>query len=181
MREQTLAVEHSVRRLVVDLPQDYDAARTDYERLVPSVDAAEFAAASSWAAQVAIAKSSAPLGFMRYGQMDIGEYMAGSSSRWQATQYLMGNHTIAETMFRYDPAVMLHAPLRTLIYVSPEGATRLTVDQPSLLFDSYHDPRIAEVGRYLDSLLAGVVDALGATVPHELAGAALNSSTPRGN
>lgn len=176
MHQQNLTVEHPVRRLVVELPHSYDQARTEYERLVPTVDAAALAAASSWAEQVEIAKSSAPLGFLRYGRMDIAQYMAGSLSRWKATQYLMGNHTIAETMFRYDPAVMLHAPLRTLIYVSPDGATRLAVDQPSLLFGSYQDPRIAEVGRYLDSRLAGVVTALGATVPHELAAA-----DPHGN
>jgi hypothetical protein len=171
MSEPSLAVEHPVRRLMIDLPQDYDAARTEYEHLVPGVDGAAFAAAQSWAEQVRIAESAAPLGFMRYGQMDIGEYMSASSSTWKATQYLMGNHTIAETMFRHDPAVMLHAPLRTLIYVSPEGATRLTVDQPSLLFASYRDPRIAEVGLRLDVLLAGVVTALGAKVPRELTGA----------
>lgn len=169
MSEPSLAVDHPVRRLVIDLPQTYDDARVEYERLVPSVDATAFAAARSWSEQVAIAKEKAPLGFMRYARMDVGEYMAGSSSTWQATQYLMGNHTIAETMFRYDPAVMLHAPLRTLIYVGAEGGARLTVDQPSLLFGSYHDPRIAEVGRYLDALLAGVIAALGATIPHELA------------
>ncbi|MDT5348412.1 MAG: hypothetical protein QOH91_1699 [Mycobacterium sp.] len=40
---------------------------------------------------------------------------AGSPSFWKATEYLMGNHTIAECIFRHDPAVMLHAPLRTVV------------------------------------------------------------------
>lgn len=177
MSEPSLGVDHPVRRLVIDLPQNYDAARVEYERLVPGVDGAAFAAARSWDEQIQIAKSAAPLGFMRYARMDVGEYMAGSTSQWKATQYLMGNHTIAETMYRHDPAVMLHAPLRTLIYVSPEGHTRMAVDQPSLLFESYHDPRIAEVGLHLDALLAGVITALGAAVPRELVGARQSSST----
>jgi hypothetical protein len=62
------------------------------------------------------------------------------------TQYLTGNHTIAERMFRHDPSVMLHAPLRTVLYVDPVGETKLAVDQPSLLFDSYDKPEIAVSG-----------------------------------
>jgi len=50
---------------------------------------------------------------MRYYRSELTAVMAGSPSLWKATQYLMGNHTIAERMFRHDPAVMLHAPLRT--------------------------------------------------------------------
>jgi hypothetical protein len=38
--------------------------------------------------------------------------MASSPSFWQATQYLIGNHTIAERMFRHKPSVMPPAPLR---------------------------------------------------------------------
>ena len=35
----------------------------------------------------------------------------------------MGNHTIAEQMYRHDPAVMLYVPLRTVIYAGPRGTT----------------------------------------------------------
>jgi hypothetical protein len=58
----------------------------------------------------------APHGFMIYYRSDLTAVMAGSQSFWKATQYLTGNHTIAERMFRHDPSVMLHAPLRTLLY-----------------------------------------------------------------
>ena len=73
----------------------------------------------------------------------------------------MGNHTIAERMFRHDPSVMLHAPLRTVLYVDPDGDTKLAVDQPSLLFDSYDKPEIASVGRELEELLARLITSLG--------------------
>ena len=63
--------------------------------------------------------------------------MASSPSFWKATQYLMGNHTIAERMFRHDPSAMLHAPLPTLLYADADGDTKFAVDQPSLLFASY--------------------------------------------
>ncbi|CQD20550.1 hypothetical protein BN970_04703 [Mycolicibacterium conceptionense] len=93
--------------------------------------------------------------------------MAGSGTTWQSTEYLMGNHTIAERMYRHDPAVMLHAPLRTLLYDGPIG-TVLAVDQPSLLFASYDNPAIATVGHELDALLVILIELLGGDVPEEL-------------
>jgi hypothetical protein len=93
---------------------------------------------------------------------------ARSPSFWQAIQYLMGNHTIAERMFRHEPSVMLHAPLRTLIYADPDGDTKLAVDQPSLLFDSYGNAEIAAVGRELDALLVQLIGLLGGEVAAQL-------------
>jgi hypothetical protein len=107
---------------------------------------------------------------MRYTRMDVTALMASSPSFWQATQYLMGNHTIAERMFRHDPSVMLHAPLRTLIYADPDGDIKLAVDQPSLLFNSFGRADIASVGMELDALLAELIRLLGAEVPSQLRG-----------
>jgi hypothetical protein len=152
MTTRTTAVDHPSRRLVVALPQTYDEARERYESLVPEV---------SWQATFELAKINAPHGFMRYYRSDITAAMSGSPSFWKTTQYLMGNHTIAERMFRHDPSVMLHAPLRTVLYVDPDGDTRLAVDQPSLLFDSYDKPEIAAVGRELDGLLGVLITSLG--------------------
>ncbi len=161
-------LEHSSRRLIVALPGSYDDARTRYEQLAPVVDHAAFAAAQSWQETLAVAERNAPYGFMVYFRGDVTAAVAGSPSQWQATEYLMGNHTIAETMFRHDASVMLHAPLRTVIYTDPSGATNLTVDQPSLLFASYGSPDIAAVGEHLDALLAQLIELLGAEVPASL-------------
>ncbi|ADI03268.1 hypothetical protein SBI_00147 [Streptomyces bingchenggensis BCW-1] len=122
----------------------------------------------SWQATLELAEINAPHGFMRYYRSDITAAMAGSPSSWKATQYLMGNHTITERMFRHDPSVMLHAPLRTLLYADPDGDTKLAVDQPSLLFASYDNSRIADVRRELDALLAGLVTLLGGDAPPQL-------------
>jgi len=93
---------------------------------------------------------------------------ASRPSFWKATQYLMGNHTVAERMFRHEPSVMLHAPLRTLLYADADGDTKLAVDQPILLFASYDNPDIAAVGQELDALLGGLIELLGGEVPGEL-------------
>lgn len=162
-------VEHPNRRLLISLPDDYEQARTRYEALVPAVDMAAFAATSTWDEVLAEAKAQAPHGFLRYFRIDIAPTMLGSAATWPATQYLMGNHTIAERMYRHDPGIMLHAPLRTLLYESPDG-TVLAVDQPSLLFASYDKPEIASVGMELDALLATLIGLLGGDIPEELQG-----------
>ncbi|MEN4474922.1 hypothetical protein [Mycolicibacterium cosmeticum] len=160
-------VEHLNRRLLVALPDDFDQARRRYEALVPTVDLAAFARAGNWDAVLAEAKAQAPHGFLIYHRADVPPAMAGSGSNWPATEYLMGNHTIAERMYRHDPGVMLHAPLRTLLYDGGQGPV-LAVDQPSLLFGSYGNPAITAVGLELDGLLATLIDLLGGEVPAEL-------------
>lgn len=169
MTTHATTIDHPSRRLIVALPQPYDQAREQYETLVPQVEAARFIQMASWQATLELAAINAPHGFMRYYRSDLTAVMAGSSSLWKATQYLMGNHTIAERMFRHDPSIMLHAPLRTLLYADEDGDTQFAVDQPSLLFASYHNPQIAEVGRELDALLAQLITLLGAEAPAQLA------------
>ena len=168
MTTTTIAIDHPSRRLGVALPAPYDEAREQYETLVPEVDFARFFQMASWQATLELAEINAPHGFMRYYRGDATATMAGSTSLWKATQYLMGNHTIAERMFRHDPSVMLHAPLRTLLYADANGDTMFAVDQPSLLFASYDNPDIAAVGQELDALLVGLIELLGAEVPNQL-------------
>jgi hypothetical protein len=162
------AVEHRSRRLIVHLPRPYDEARELYETLVPEADLARFGQMANWQATLELAEINAPQGFMRYYRTDVTAAMAGSASFWKATEYLMGNHTIAEGMFHHDPAVMLHAPLRTLIYADPDGDTKLAVDQPSLLFASYDNPDITTVGYRLDYLLALLIITMDGDLPSEL-------------
>ena len=166
------AVEHRSRRLVVHLPGLYDEALDLYETLVPEKDVARFGQMANWQATRELAEINAPHGFMRYYRTDVTAAMAGSASFWKATEYLMGNHTIAERMFHHDPAVMLHAPLRTLIYTDPDGDTKLAVDQPSLLFASYDNADITTVGQHLDRLLAHLIITMGGDVPSALSNGA---------
>ena len=168
MTTVSTSVEHRSRRLVVHLPRLYDEARELYETLVPEADVARFGQMANWQATLELAEINAPHGFMRYYRADVTAAMAGSASSWKATEYLMGNHTIAERMFHHDPATMLHAPLRTLLYADPDGDTKLAVDQPSLLFASYNNHDIETVGYRLDYLLALLIINMGGDVPEEL-------------
>ena len=47
-----------------------------------------------------------------------------------APPYLIGNHVIAERMYRHDPKVMLNAPPGTVIYADNAGRPRFTARQP---------------------------------------------------
>jgi uncharacterized protein (DUF302 family) len=92
--------------------------------------------------------------------------LAGDSPRCMS--YLMGNHTIAERMYRHDQGIMLYAPLRTAIHEDAGGTTWFSFDQPSTRFGSFGDPAITEVGLELDHKLAALLEQLGAPVPPAL-------------
>jgi hypothetical protein len=64
-------------------------------------------------------------------------------------------------VYRHDPAIMLYAPLRTLIYIDAGDRTRFAVDQSSTVLASFAHPAVAALGRDLDGQLADLLDALG--------------------
>lgn len=78
---------------------------------------------------------------MRYYRSDITAAMAGSPSLWKATEYLMENHTIAERMFRHEPSVTLHAPLRTLLYADPTATPNWPSTSPACCLPATTSPR----------------------------------------
>jgi hypothetical protein len=91
------------------------------------------------------------------------------------TGYLMGNEAIAAKIYRHDPAIMLYAPLRALIYIDADDRTRFAIDQPSTVLASFADPAIAELGLDLDGQLAELLDALGVEASPVLGTAALTA------
>ncbi len=164
----TATTTFQVRRLSVLLPLLYDRAIERFGELVPAVDLARFGQLANWDAVIEQAEINAPHGFMVYWQADVTAIMAGSGSGWKCTEYLMGNHVIAQRMFHHDPAAMLYAPLRVVIHADQAGDTHFVIDQPSTMYASLGNPDIAAVGIELDGLVADLLTALGATVPTEL-------------
>ena len=82
-----------------------------------------------------------------------------------STQYLMGNHTIAERMLRHAAGVMLYAPLRPLLYEDDEGSAHFAVDQPSTVFSSFDNAAIVAVGVELDQKLTALLGFLQVRAP----------------
>jgi hypothetical protein len=155
---------HQVTRLIFDTAQPYEEFRARYEDAVPELDPKRLVAftesGASWQEVVADADASAPHGFLIYWRSDLTPVMSLAGDPARCTAYLMGNHTIADQMYRYDPSVMLYAPLRTAIYGDAANRTRLAVDKPSTVFASSASPPISQVGIELDRKLASLLEAL---------------------
>jgi uncharacterized protein (DUF302 family) len=152
---------HPVTRLSFDTGQPYEDFRRRYEEAVPPISREQIAAYAggdtSWDDVVADADRLAPHGFLIYWRSDFVPLMGLAGDTARCTAYLMGNHTIAERMYRHDPAVMLYAPLRTLISADDRGTAWFALDQPSSLFGSFGVPEIARVGAELDSKVVALL------------------------
>ncbi|HVV20736.1 MAG TPA: DUF302 domain-containing protein [Pseudonocardiaceae bacterium] len=165
-------VSHAVVRWSFDTRSSFDEFRARYEAAVPERDLDRIARLraehASWDAVLADAENSAPHGFLRFWSTDVGGLMRLAGHRGPCVSYLMGNHTIAERMYRHDPAVMLYAPLRTTIHEDRHGVTRFSLDRPSTHFASFGDPDITSVGLQLDRKVINLLRVLDVPVPAAL-------------
>ena len=166
-------VRYEVTRLTLPIPgvrefqARYEAAVPDY----PHADVADLVSRRvSWSDMVEFIDAAAPYGFLIYFRNDVHPVMSLAGDNADCISYLMGNHTIAERMFRYDPRAMLYAPLHTVIWDDADGSAWFTVDQPSTQFRSLGIPEIATVGAELDRKLAALLAVLEVPVPDVLTG-----------
>jgi hypothetical protein len=164
---------YSAKRMTVEVgatPADF---RSRYEQAVPPLPADEVKALverqAPWQEMVDLVSAAAPLGFLIYFKNDGFDpivRLAGDTASGVA--YLMGNHIKMERMYRYEPAVIMYAPLHTVIWGNPDGPAHFTFDKPSDQFGSFADSRITAVGLELDRDLAALLEHLGVAVPDEL-------------
>ncbi|MDH6435996.1 MULTISPECIES: DUF302 domain-containing protein [unclassified Streptomyces] len=173
-----VAVPHEVVRWSIDTGTSFEDFRARYEVAVPVLDIDRMTQLrterASWDTVVTAAAENAPHGFMRFWSTDVGATMRLAGNPGLCATYLMGNHTIAERMYRHDPAVMLYAPLRTTIHQDRQGATLFSIDQPSTRFSSFDVPDIAAVGQELDRKVVNLLKVLDVTIPPALSAAAAN-------
>jgi uncharacterized protein (DUF302 family) len=161
---------YSANRFNVRIPgvREFQAR---YEAAVPDLPMPEIieliANGEPWSKMESLVDTVAPFGFMIFHRMHVTPAMTAAGNTAECVAYLMGNHLIAERMFRHDPRAMLYAPLRTLLWEDPSGDAWFTVDQPSLLFGSIGS-ELLEVGRELDRKLGSLLEALGAPIPELL-------------
>jgi hypothetical protein len=158
----------TVRRLVVDI-DTFDEFRARYEDAVPAYDlAGRIPDLPDWDAVQKDVDAVATTGFVRYGTIDATPVFSIAGHKARSVIYLMGNHTIAETMYRHDPGIMLYAPLRLCLYEDLDGGAHLSIDQPSDQFGSFGDPAVTSTGDLLDEKLAALLRGLGVSVPDSL-------------
>ena len=166
------SVERVVHRLEVPGAQGFSELRRRYAEAVPAYDERLFAglvgAGADWATVTETTDDLATHGFLRYYTADVGAMMRLAGNDLSCASYLMGNHVIAQRMFRHDPGVMLYAPLRLAIREDRDRRAWLSIDRPSDQFGSFGSLEIAAVGRELDAKLAALLGNLELPVPEEL-------------
>jgi hypothetical protein len=166
---QIAAVDWAARRLAIEVDGSFENTVARYEAAVPTYPAALFqqlvADNAGWQTVLDRTGEIAEHGFLIYWKLAADPLMGLAGNTARCTAYLMGNHTIAERMYRHDPTAMLYAPLRTVISQPPGGPTLFSTEQPSRQFASLGNPDIAAVGIELDHKLAGLLDALHLPVP----------------
>lgn len=160
---------YTVNRIVLDTQCSFEELRERYEAAVPPLDQQLLASfiqqGKNWNDITTEVNARTPSGFFVFWSMDTMPTMRLAGHEGNCVEYLMGNYTIAERMFRWDRSVMLYAPLRTLIYTDGNSTTRFAIDQPSSVFSSFNNDAIAEVGKELDHKLAVLFEALGISTP----------------
>jgi hypothetical protein len=110
---------HRAPRLTLPIPAVREFQKR-YETAVPDLPVAAVVDLVSrrapWLDMVELIERSAPHGFLIYFRNDVHPVMALAGDRADCVAYLMGNHIIAERMFRHDPRAMMYAPLHTVTW-----------------------------------------------------------------
>lgn len=158
-------VPHAMNRIDVVTGVEFDQFRTAFEQAAPPFDRESMekivARGGSWDDVLAAAAENAPHGLMVYATIDALPLLGLAGHTTKAVEYLLGNHTIAETMFRHDPRALLYAPLRVLIYADADGNAVFSMDQPSAAFGSLGIDAVTAVGEELDRKVANLLRVIG--------------------
>lgn len=158
-------LEHSMTRIDIQTGIAYDDFVADFEVAAPAYDPAPMeqivATGGTWDDVVAAVAKNAPNELMRYAKIDSVPLLAVAGHTTRGIEYLVGNHVIAETMFRHDPHALLYAPLRMLVYSDADGNAVFSMDRPSGAFGSFGIAEVTAVGEGLDRKVVNLLRAVG--------------------
>jgi len=156
---------HTMNRIDIETGVEFDEFRAAFEKAAPAFDPATVQGiverGGTWDEVLAAAAINAPNSLMVYATIDALPLLALAGHTTKAVEYLLGNHTIAETMFRHDPRALLYAPLRVLIYADDDGNAVFSIDQPSAAFGSLGIAEVTKVGKDLDRKVANLLRVIG--------------------
>ena len=160
--------QHEMTRVDIATGVPFDQFVAALEKAAPPVDRAAFAkiaeSGGDWDDVLAAAAKNAPNELMVYAKIDATEFFSLAGHRTRAIEYLIGNHVIAETMFRHDAKALLYAPLRMLVYTDGDGNAIFTMDQPGPAFGSLGIDEVSEVGQGLDRKVVNLLRVAGVDV-----------------
>jgi uncharacterized protein (DUF302 family) len=160
--------QHEMTRVEIATGVRFDQFVAALEKAAPPVDRAAFAkiaeSGGDWDDVLAAAAKNAPNELMVYAKIDATELFSLAGHRTRAIEYLIGNHVIAETMFRHDAKALLYAPLRMLVYTDGDGNAIFTMDQPGPAFGSLGIDEVSKVGKGLDRKVVNLLRVAGVDV-----------------
>lgn len=160
---------HVMSRIDISTAVPFDDFRSRFEHAAPAFDAEPFQriieAGGSWANVQTAVERMAPHRLMRYATIDASAMMSLAGHTTKAVAYLLGNHVIAESMFRHDPRALLYAPVRVLMFSDAGGNAVFSLDQPSTAFGSLGIDEVTRVGLGLDDKVAALLQFLGVDAP----------------
>jgi uncharacterized protein (DUF302 family) len=160
--------QHEMTRVDIATGMPFDKFVAALEQAAPPVDRAAFAkiaeSGGDWDDVLAAAAKNAPNELMVYAKIDATELFSLAGHRTRAIEYLIGNHVIAETMFRHDAKALLYAPLRMLVYTDGDGNAIFTMDQPGPAFGSLGIDEVSKVGKGLDRKVVNLLRVAGVDV-----------------
>jgi uncharacterized protein (DUF302 family) len=157
--------DHTMTRVDVYTGVEFDDFLTAFEAAAPPYDAAAMQriveSGGTWDDVRAKVAENAPHDLMVYTKIDATPLFRVAGHSVKAVEYLLGNHVIAETMFRHDPKAMLYAPLRLLIYSDQDGNAVFSMIRPGTAFGSLGIADVTDVGRGLDRKVANLLRVIG--------------------
>jgi hypothetical protein len=163
---------YTVNRMTIPTGLPQSEFRQRFEEAVPTLPIERVlgleARKAPWREMVDLIDRAAPWGFLIYGTNDVERLMRLAGDSGSAVAYLMGNHTIMERMFRFEPSVVMYAPLHVAIWSHSDGQAFFSVDKPSDQFGSFADLMVATVGYELDAKLTALLKHLNLKVPDTL-------------
>jgi hypothetical protein len=161
--------QHGMTRVDIETGIPFEDFVAALEKAAPPVDQTTLEriakGGGNWDDVRAAAAENAPNDLMTYAKIDTRGYFPIAGHHTPAVEYLIGNHVIAETMFRHDPKAMLYAPLRMLVYGDDNGNAVFTMDQPGPAFGSLGIAEVAAVGKDLDRKVVNLLHVVGVDVP----------------
>src|ERR1700761_2167151 len=157
--------EHGMTRIDIDTGIPFGQFIAALEQAAPPVDRTVLEriakAGGDWDDVRAAAAENAPNDLMVYAKIETSVFFGVAGHSTQAIEYLIGNHVIAETMFRHDAKALLYAPLRMLVYSNGDGNAVFTMDQPGPAFGSLGPAEVAAVGKDLDRKVVNLLRVAG--------------------
>jgi uncharacterized protein (DUF302 family) len=162
---ETSIHEHPMTRVDIGTGVEFEKFLAGFEAAAPAFDPVPMQriveSGGTWDEVRAAVARNAPNELMVYAKIDATPLLGVAGHDVKAVEYLLGNHVIAETMFRHDPKALLYAPLRLLVYSDADGNAVFSMIRPSSAFGSLGIAEVTEVGLSLDRKVANLLRVIG--------------------